>query len=87
MQLYADAGDVAVVSPGYRLAPEDPFPKGPHDCIDIGEYLVKNSEKDYGGPLKLIGGEVRFDRLFSSLRSPSDDQSKFRDFTEGVFAQ
>jgi acetyl esterase/lipase len=59
LQFYADTGDLAVVSVGYRLAPEDPFPKGPEDCMDAGEYLVKNSEKNYGGPLRFIGGEVR----------------------------
>lgn len=58
LQFYADTGDLAVVSVGYRLAPENPYPKGPEDCIDAGEYLVKNSEKDYGGSLKFIGGEV-----------------------------
>ncbi|EPE30038.1 alpha/beta-Hydrolase [Glarea lozoyensis ATCC 20868] len=56
-QFYADTGDLAVVTVGYRHAPEDPFPKGPEDCFDAGEYLVKNSEKDYGGPLRFIGGE------------------------------
>lgn len=57
MKWYADCGDLAVVSVGYRLAPEDPFPKGPEDCLDAGEFLVKNSEREYGGPLKFIGGE------------------------------
>jgi acetyl esterase/lipase len=56
---YADAGDLAVLSVGYRLAPEDPFPKGPEDCLDVGDYLVSNSDKEYGGPLRFIGGEVR----------------------------
>lgn len=58
LKLYADAADVAVISVGYRLAPEDPFPSGPEDCIDAGQYLMKNSEKEYGGPLRFIGGEV-----------------------------
>ncbi|KAF4636663.1 hypothetical protein G7Y89_g1430 [Cudoniella acicularis] len=57
LQYYADSGDLAVVSLGYQLAPENPFPKGPEDCMDAGEYLVKNSENEYGGPLKFIGGE------------------------------
>ena len=37
---YADAGDVAVVSVGYRLAPEHPFPKGPEDCYDAGVCII-----------------------------------------------
>ncbi|KAH8815631.1 Alpha/Beta hydrolase protein [Xylogone sp. PMI_703] len=54
---YADSGDVAVLSVGYRLAPEYPFPAGPEDCYDVAEYLAKNSAKEYGGPLRFIGGE------------------------------
>jgi len=57
LQLYADTGDLAVISVGYRLAPEDPYPAGPNDCIDAGEYFSKNSEEEYGGPLRFIGGE------------------------------
>ncbi|KAH8590014.1 esterase/lipase/thioesterase [Bisporella sp. PMI_857] len=57
LQTYADAGDLAVISVGYRLAPEDPFPKGPEDCFDTSEYLIKNSFDEYGGPLRFVGGE------------------------------
>lgn len=64
LQFYADIGDLAVISAGYRLAPEDPYPAGPNDCIDVGEYFSKNSEEEYGGPLRFIGGEVRVDLLF-----------------------
>lgn len=55
--LYADAGDVAVLSVGYRLAPEHPYPAGPEDCYDVAEYLAKNSTEQYGGPLRFVGGE------------------------------
>ncbi|TVY39092.1 AB hydrolase superfamily protein [Lachnellula occidentalis] len=57
LQFFADAGDLAVISVGYRLAPEDPFPKAPEDCMDAAESLVKNSQRDYGGPLEFISGE------------------------------
>ena len=56
---YANATDTAVISVGYRLAPEHPFPKGPEDCFDAADYLIRNSVEDYGGPLRFIGGEVR----------------------------
>jgi acetyl esterase/lipase len=59
LQHYADAGDLAVLSAGYRLAPEDLFPAGPEDCFDLAEYLVNNSDEEFGGPLRFIGGEVR----------------------------
>ncbi|KAI9645818.1 hypothetical protein NHQ30_005253 [Ciborinia camelliae] len=57
LQFYADAGDLAVISVGYRLAPEYPFPCGPNDCIDVGEYLVNNAESAFGSSLRFIGGE------------------------------
>lgn len=58
LQAYADAGDLAVVTVGYRLAPEDPFPAAPDDCVDVAEWMVRESEGEYGGPLRFIGGEV-----------------------------
>ncbi len=59
LKFYADVSGCAVISAGYRLAPEYPFPAGPEDCFDVAEYLVKNAEKEYGGPVKFMGGEVR----------------------------
>jgi len=61
---YADSGDLAVVSVGYRHAPEDPFPASPNDCADAAEWLVKNAEQEYGAPLKFIGGEVSYSKSF-----------------------
>jgi acetyl esterase/lipase len=68
LQHYANAGDMAVISVGYRHAPEDPFPKGPEDCVDAAEYLVENAESQYGGSLKFIGGEVRNCKVFYLLQ-------------------
>jgi acetyl esterase/lipase len=68
LQEYADFGDLAAISVGYRHAPEDPFPKGPEDCFDAGEYLLKNAEKEYGGPLRFIGGEVCLTLFLRSVR-------------------
>jgi acetyl esterase/lipase len=48
---------LAVISIGYRLAPEYPFPAGPEDCYDVADYLVANAEHEFGGPLLFIGGE------------------------------
>ena len=53
----AEATNLTVVSPEYRLAPEQPFPCGPEDVFDVAEYLVDNSPAIYGGPLKFIAGE------------------------------
>src|ERR1700761_2009060 len=49
LDFMAQRAQLAVVSVGYRLAPEDPFPKGPEDCYDAAEWLVKNAEKEFGG--------------------------------------
>lgn len=57
LQDLADTNGVLMFSVGYRLAPEHPFPAGPHDCYDIAEWLIDNSEAKYGVPLKYVGGE------------------------------
>ncbi|KAH9860282.1 hypothetical protein IAQ61_012067 [Plenodomus lingam] len=49
--------NITVVSIGYRLAPEDPWPKGIEDCYDAAEWLVKNSKQEFGGELLFTGGE------------------------------
>lgn len=69
---YADASGCAVISVGYRLAPEYPFPAGPEDCFDVAEYLVDNGEEEFGGPLRFVGGEVCLCyrcRLFSCIET------------------
>ena len=54
----ADGSNVAVISIGYRLAPENPYPKGPEDCFDAGEWLVDNAYAKFGAELRFLGGEV-----------------------------
>lgn len=46
-----------MVSVGYRLAPEHPYPAGNEDCFDVAEYLVDHGEKEYGVPLMFMGGD------------------------------
>ena len=53
---------MAVVSVGYRLAPEDPYPKPLEDCYDVADWLVDNAEKEYGASLSFIGGEASYTR-------------------------
>ncbi|KAK5722553.1 hypothetical protein LTR15_005784 [Elasticomyces elasticus] len=57
LKYWADHSQVTVVSVGYRLAPEHPYPAGNEDCFDVGEYLVDDSEKDYGARLLFMGGD------------------------------
>lgn len=49
--------NLTVVSVGYRLAPEHPYPAGNEDCFDIGEWLIDHAAKEYGAPLLFVGGD------------------------------
>jgi acetyl esterase len=53
----AHSADVAVVSVGYRLAPEHPYPAGPDDCEDAAAWLVANAGREFGTDRLVIGGE------------------------------
>ena len=69
LKYMADNTGLAVLSIGYRLAPEDPFPAGPEDCYDAAEYLIENGKERFGGELMFMGGEVRllpFSMLFTA---------------------
>ncbi|KAI7219556.1 hypothetical protein KC333_g2897 [Hortaea werneckii] len=57
LQYLADRCRLTVVSVGYRLAPEHPYPAGNEDCFDVGEYLVDFAGRDFGGPLVVMGGD------------------------------
>jgi acetyl esterase/lipase len=53
----ARAAEVAVVSVGYRLAPEHPYPAGPDDCEDAARWLVDGAVREFGTDRLTIGGE------------------------------
>lgn len=57
LQDIANTNGVVLLSVGYRLAPEHPFPAGPNDCYDVAEWLVDNAEAEFGAPMKYVGGE------------------------------
>lgn len=48
---------VAVVSVGYRLAPEEPYPAGNDDCETAALWLVENATAEFGTDTLFIGGE------------------------------
>lgn len=47
----------AVVSVDYRLAPEEPWPKGPDDCEAAALWLVREGPARFGTDRFAIGGE------------------------------
>ncbi len=53
----ADATGMVVVSPYYRLAPEDPFPAGPDDVAAAARWVADNAEGEWGTTSLFIGGE------------------------------
>jgi acetyl esterase/lipase len=53
----ADEAGLAVVSVGYRLAPEHPMPAGPDDCEAAACWLAENCLERFGTDRLLIGGE------------------------------
>ncbi|KAL9084739.1 MAG: hypothetical protein Q9165_007914 [Trypethelium subeluteriae] len=53
---FANSYQLTAVSVGYRLAPEEAWPAGIHDCIDVSEYLVDHQDM-FGAPLRVLGGE------------------------------
>jgi acetyl esterase/lipase len=53
----ADRAQLAVVSVGYRLAPEDPFPAGPDDCEAAALWLIEHAADEFGTDRLQIAGE------------------------------
>jgi hypothetical protein len=41
---FAQNCQATVVSVGYRLAPEDPYPAGNDDCEDVGAWLIDHAQ-------------------------------------------
>lgn len=53
----ARAAGVSVVSIGYRLAPEYPFPAGVEDCVAATRWIIENATAEFGTDRLAIGGE------------------------------
>jgi acetyl esterase len=53
----ADQTGLAVVSVGYRLAPEHPYPAGPDDCEQAALWLTDHAQREFGTSQLYIAGE------------------------------
>lgn len=82
LQDIADTTHVVVVSVGYRLAPEHPFPAAPEDCYDVAEWLVDNAESEFGAALGFVSGESAGAHLamLVALHMLQSDIPRYRDF-------
>jgi acetyl esterase/lipase len=56
LKTFANTYQMTAMIVGYRLAPEDPFPAGVEDCVDVAEYLVDNAQSVFNTPLRVIRG-------------------------------
>lgn len=67
--------ECAVVSVGYRLAPEHPFPTGLEDCYAALEWMVEHSENVLGDPDRVaVGGKSAGGNLTIALSLLARDQ-------------
>ncbi|QIW98727.1 hypothetical protein AMS68_004245 [Peltaster fructicola] len=57
LEYLANHTQLIVVSVGYRLAPEHPYPQPNEDCYDVADWLVDNAEKQFGGPMLFMSGD------------------------------
>lgn len=82
LQRMADDHGLVCVSVGYRKAPENPFPAGPHDCFDVAEWLIDNANSALGAPLRFIGGESSGAHLsmLTILHLLQHETTRYRDF-------
>jgi acetyl esterase/lipase len=48
---------LSIVSVGYRLAPEHPYPAAPDDCEQAALWLIAQAAREFGSQRLFIGGE------------------------------
>ena len=75
---------VAVVSVGYRLAPENPYPSAPDDCEAVAVWLAENSSAEFGTDKLVIGGESAGANLSVVTLLRMRDRHGFRGFSGAV---
>jgi acetyl esterase/lipase len=76
----------AVVSVGYRLAPENPYPAGPDDCEAVAVWLAENSSAEFGTDRLVIGGESAGANLAVATLLRMRDRHAFTEFCGAVLS-
>ena len=57
LERIANESKVAVIAPGYRLGPENPYPAGHDDCEAAALWLANHAKSEFGTEDVSIGGE------------------------------
>ena len=57
LDAYAKETGLAIISVGYRLTPEHPYPAAPDDCEAAALWLIANAQREFGSEHLFIGGE------------------------------
>jgi acetyl esterase/lipase len=86
----AQSAHAAVVSVGYRLAPANAYPGPNDDCEAAAEWLIANSQAEFGVDRLGIGGESAGAQLAAGTLLRLREKSGFTSmrcavFTSGVF--
>ena len=86
LEAIASTCGVAVVSVGYRLAPEHPYPSGPDDCEAAALWLVDRSRAEFGSERLAIGGESAGAHLAALTLLRLRDRHDLRAFEAAVLS-
>lgn len=78
--------DIVIVSPQYRLAPENPFPAATNDCHSAWSWLQENlSQREIAGDRIAIGGESAGGGLAAGLVLRIHDQGGPQPIAQWLF--
>lgn len=77
----ADATGLAIVSVGYRLTPEHPYPAANDDCEAAALWLVRNARREFGSERLFIGGESAGAHLSVTTLLRLRDRHELRPFS------
>lgn len=69
---------LAVVTPDYRLAPENPHPAALDDCEALALWLLEHASADFGSDRLLIGGESAGANLAVGVQMRLRDRHGYR---------